>query len=103
MGGEKFLVKNILFKFATAESKHELFDSTEVAAKVAGHDLKGLIQYFNLGVDLLHFPLMVLVDYLGFRYKITPTFLTSKGCKRYLGFLLTKIQSCMVSFFCVKS
>ena len=67
LGGEKYLIKNILFKFATAESKHGLFNSTTVAAKVAGHDLKGLMLYFNLGIDLLHFPLMVLVDYLGFR------------------------------------
>jgi hypothetical protein len=28
---------------------------------------KGLISYFNLGIRDLHFPLMALVDYLGFR------------------------------------
>ena len=28
---------------------------------------KGLIGYFNLSIEDLHFPLMALVDYLGFR------------------------------------
>jgi Clustered mitochondria len=35
--------------------------------KVAGHELKGLISYFNLSLKEVHFPIMSLVDYLGFR------------------------------------
>lgn len=31
------------------------------------HDLKGLRAYFNIGLPLLHFPLMAVVDYSGFR------------------------------------
>jgi hypothetical protein len=38
-----------------------------VAAKVAGHDLKGVKCYFNAGVPMLRFPLVCLVDYMGFR------------------------------------
>jgi Clustered mitochondria len=34
------------------------------AMKVAGHELKGLISYFNLNMKDLHFPIMSLVDYL---------------------------------------
>jgi hypothetical protein len=37
------------------------------AAKVAGHELKGLQAYMNAGVKELHYPLMALVDYRGFR------------------------------------
>jgi len=32
-----------------------------------GHDLKGLGSYMNCGIQDLHFPLMCLVDYRGFR------------------------------------
>lgn len=35
--------------------------------KAAEHDLKGLIWYSNSGVKRLHYPLMSLVDYLGYR------------------------------------
>ena len=58
-GGDKYIVNNILFKFAT--DSNGLFDTEEAAIKVAGHDLKGLIAYFNLGIADLHFPLMALV------------------------------------------
>jgi hypothetical protein len=39
----------------------------EAAAKAAGHDLKSTIHYFNLRIPELHFPLMALIDYKGFR------------------------------------
>lgn len=64
-GGEKYVVKNILFKFAL--DKNELYGSDEAAAKAAGHDLLGLIHYFNIGIPDLHFPLMALVDFMGYR------------------------------------
>jgi len=64
-GGDKYIVNNILFKFAV--DSQNLFDSEEAAHKIAGHDLKGLISYFNLGIADLYFPLMALVDYLGYR------------------------------------
>eukprot|EP01117_Protostelium_nocturnum_P014543 TRINITY_DN5541_c0_g1_i4.p1 TRINITY_DN5541_c0_g1~~TRINITY_DN5541_c0_g1_i4.p1 ORF type:complete len:905 (-),score=337.74 TRINITY_DN5541_c0_g1_i4:2149-4863(-) len=64
-GGLKYITKGILFKLAV--DANELYGSDMIAAKVAGNDLKGLVQYFNLGVSRLHFPLMALVDYMGFR------------------------------------
>ncbi|PRP84152.1 hypothetical protein PROFUN_04143 [Planoprotostelium fungivorum] len=64
-GGVKYVVKGILFKLAV--DSHGLYGSDMAAAKVAGNDLKGLVQYFNLGISRLHFPLMALVDYMGFR------------------------------------
>ena len=64
-GGDKYKVNNIIFKFAV--DSHGLFDCEEAAMKVAGHDLKGLISYYNLEMGNMHFPLMALVDYLGYR------------------------------------
>jgi Clustered mitochondria len=39
----------------------------EAAMKVAGHELKGLQQYSACGIDALHFPLMAVITYKGFR------------------------------------
>jgi hypothetical protein len=39
----------------------------ESAAKGAAHDLKGLNHYFSASVPGIHFPLMTLIDYKGFR------------------------------------
>lgn len=64
-GGEKFIVSNILFKFAVDE--HNILGSDRAAAKVAGHELVGHTAYFNLGIPGLCLPLMALVDYMGFR------------------------------------
>lgn len=41
--------------------------SDEAAAKAAGHDMKGLIQYFDTKIDELRVPMMTLIDYRGFR------------------------------------
>jgi hypothetical protein len=50
-GGDKFLVHNILFKFAIDSSG--LFDwNDSSAAKVAGHELKGASAYFNLQLGI---------------------------------------------------
>ena len=37
------------------------------AIKAAGHELRGLISYYQCHMKNLHFPLMVLVDYMGYR------------------------------------
>jgi len=65
VGGEKYLVQNILFKFAY--DAHGMLGSDYAAAKVAGNELKGLISYYNCGIRQLCVPLMALVDYMGFR------------------------------------
>lgn len=44
-----------------------IFGSDYAAAKVAGHELRGLIGYLNLELTELGLPLMALVDFLGFR------------------------------------
>jgi len=65
-GGEKFLVHNILFKFAVDSAG--LLGSDYAAAKVAGNELKGLISHFYSSTETaLCVPLMALVDFLGFR------------------------------------
>ena len=65
MGGQKFIVHNILFKFAV--DYNGLFGNDYAAAKAAGNELRGLISYFNTGISDLNVPLMALVDYRGFR------------------------------------
>lgn len=65
MGGQKYVVHNILFKFAV--DYNELFGNDYSAAKAAGNELRGLISYFNCGIKELNVPLMALVDYRGFR------------------------------------
>lgn len=79
-GGEKYKVQGILFKFAVDTNLrtkgYVSFDywmygglrrSDHYAAKAAGHELKGLISFYNSNVEGLNFPLMALIDYLGFR------------------------------------
>jgi hypothetical protein len=64
-GGVKFIVQNILFKFAI--DYFDLYGSDDAAAKVAGHDLRGLTHYFECGIEDLCVPLTMLLDYRGFR------------------------------------
>ncbi|KAL6059841.1 Clu domain-containing protein [Balamuthia mandrillaris] len=68
VGGEKYIVHNILFKFAL--DARGLYRSDYAAAKVAGHELKGLMACFNAlekeKLDLC-LPIMALIDYRGFR------------------------------------
>ena len=65
-GGDKYIANNILFKFAL--DSHGLFNGNDyAAAKVAGHELKGLMAYFSLHMKGIRVPIMALVDYRGFR------------------------------------
>ena len=59
------MVQGILFKFAS--DVHGLYGNDFAAAKAAGHELQGLMAYFNHGSPDISLPLMALVDYLGFR------------------------------------
>ena len=53
-GGEKYIVHNILFKFAV--DSYSILGSDYAALKVAGNELKGLISYFNCQItDLRYF------------------------------------------------
>jgi tetratricopeptide (TPR) repeat protein len=69
LGGEKFIVLGILFKFATDEKNlfKSLADPLEAANKIAGLELKGLKCYFSTRTPNLSFPLMALIDYKGYR------------------------------------
>jgi len=65
-GGEKYIVQNILFKFAVDSSN--MYNGDFAAAKVAALELKGSIAYFNVSSDQdLRLPMIALVDYFGFR------------------------------------
>jgi len=64
-GGSKYIVHGILFKFALDE--HNMYNGDENAMKAAGHELRGLMCYYNCHIPELHLPLMCLVDYRGFR------------------------------------
>jgi hypothetical protein len=67
-GGEKYVLKGIIFKFAVDQQGSALFGGDDgAAAKVAGLELQGLAAYSSLGLEELHFPLMCLLDLRGFR------------------------------------
>ena len=51
-GGQKYIVHEILFKFAFDQMG--LFKGNNIAAaKVGGHELKGLMSYFSLGMKVI--------------------------------------------------
>eukprot|EP01113_Clastostelium_recurvatum_P045048 TRINITY_DN7684_c0_g1_i8.p1 TRINITY_DN7684_c0_g1~~TRINITY_DN7684_c0_g1_i8.p1 ORF type:complete len:1138 (-),score=347.00 TRINITY_DN7684_c0_g1_i8:32-3445(-) len=64
-GGLKFLRDGIFFKFAV--DVFGLYGGDQYASKAAGHELKGLMAYFNCQIPGLLLPLMALIDYRGFR------------------------------------
>ena len=89
-GGKKFIVHQILFKFAVDTNgiygrfvdehqdgkRHgtltqtclvQTENSDENAAKVANHDLKSLVRVLHCWEPGVHLPLMTLVDYRGYR------------------------------------
>jgi len=65
IGGQKFIVQNVLFKFAVG--RPEMNVSNVVAAKIAGHELKSLSHLWECKIPDLCLPLQCLIDYLGFR------------------------------------
>ena len=75
-GGTKYIVDNILFKFANP-TEGPYLGSYELANKATGHDLRGAISIFHAIEDArtddeevivnLNTSLMALVDHLGFR------------------------------------
>ena len=48
------------FPFFLDFSPHNYF---KIKCIVSGHELKGLMMYFDVGMDDVNFPLMALVDY----------------------------------------
>eukprot|EP00026_Physarum_polycephalum_P000237 Phypoly_transcript_00237.p1 GENE.Phypoly_transcript_00237~~Phypoly_transcript_00237.p1 ORF type:complete len:1263 (+),score=191.32 Phypoly_transcript_00237:1964-5752(+) len=80
-GGEKYIKSGILFKFALDINK--IFGNDCNAAKVAGHELKGLISYYNCDVPGLCLPLMLLIDYKGLRLTASTLLPISHGTILY--------------------
>ncbi|EGG19006.1 Histidine kinase A [Cavenderia fasciculata] len=64
-GGHKYISCGILFKLAL--DSQGLYAGDKNAMKAAGHELKGLMSYYNARVEDLHHPLMALIDYRGYR------------------------------------
>ncbi|PRP84060.1 hypothetical protein PROFUN_08522 [Planoprotostelium fungivorum] len=75
-GGMKYRVQNIMFKFAfdillVEEPPMWMYGGSQAdhraAAKAAGNEMKGLEAHSSTYVEGLSYPMMALVDYLGFR------------------------------------
>ncbi|MDP2437575.1 MAG: hypothetical protein Q8P67_17670 [archaeon] len=69
-GGTKFIVANIFFKFALSDQSTPIYPDDERAMKVAGHELRALTALSGASIgagESIHFPLMCLVDFKGFR------------------------------------
>ncbi|KAH3745553.1 Histidine kinase [Pelomyxa schiedti] len=64
-GGDKYLVHQILFKFAV--DSRGMYDGDENAAKVAGHELRSLSHLFSCWENDIALPLMATIDYRGYR------------------------------------
>lgn len=64
-GGEKYLVDGIFFKFAV--DNRGLYGDDEHAMKCGGHEFKSFMELADCRVQGLHFPLIVIIDYRGFR------------------------------------
>jgi hypothetical protein len=73
-GGEKFIHEGIFYKFASDE--HNLYKDIERAMKTSLHELKGLTALVDwelktVGLSAVKFPLIVLIDYRGYRLAAT--------------------------------
>lgn len=64
IGGEKYIIHNILFKLA--ENK-KMFVHEENAKKIASHEFKSLIKLLGCNQTHFIFPFMAMIDYRGFR------------------------------------
>lgn len=63
-GGDKYICQGILFKVAL--DSRGIYGGDHNAMKAAGHELKGLMSYFNCQVEGLNVPLMAIIEYKGF-------------------------------------
>jgi len=64
-GGAKFFHDDIFFKFPV--DVNNLYGGEEGLMKACGHELKGLMSYIDCRIRGLCFPLMVIVDFRGWR------------------------------------
>lgn len=73
-GGEKYLVQNIVFKFAVDQEVSPgswmyggASPCDEAAMKAASNELTGLVHVFKCALPALHLPLAALIDLKGYR------------------------------------
>ncbi|PRP75350.1 hypothetical protein PROFUN_05661 [Planoprotostelium fungivorum] len=69
-GGEKYIAGGMFFKFAF--DSRGIYGGDENASKAAGHELKGLSNFYDCHVPNVSLPLMALIDYNGFRLIALP-------------------------------
>ena len=89
-GGLKYIAGGVLFKFAhdpLLGARH-LYSGgaepdAEAAAKALGQELKGAAGYYWSGVEGLCFPLMAVIDYMGFRVLAVSLLPISKVTLKY--------------------
>jgi hypothetical protein len=63
IGGSKYLVHNIIFKFSIDTY---LFQNNHNSQKLASHELKSLINVFHHGSKLgIYVPMMMVLDFKG--------------------------------------
>ncbi|PRP86399.1 hypothetical protein PROFUN_05318 [Planoprotostelium fungivorum] len=91
-GGTKYRVQNILFKFAfdalvTRDPDLWMYGGDQpdhrAAIKAAKNELKGLEAHSSRYVEGLHYPMMALVDYKGYRVIALAILPIDKGTLRY--------------------
>ncbi len=66
IGGEKYVVQNILFKFAI-DGEEGVLGSDYIAAKVCGLEMSAVASCFRAKIPGINFPLTALLDYKGYR------------------------------------
>eukprot|EP01114_Cavostelium_apophysatum_P017894 TRINITY_DN5408_c0_g1_i1.p1 TRINITY_DN5408_c0_g1~~TRINITY_DN5408_c0_g1_i1.p1 ORF type:complete len:1291 (+),score=352.75 TRINITY_DN5408_c0_g1_i1:103-3975(+) len=64
-GGRKYFHEGIFFKIPLDDL--DIYGGDEGIIKSAGHELRGLMSLYDCRIKGLHFPLMVLIDYRGWR------------------------------------
>eukprot|EP01088_Endostelium_zonatum_P013026 TRINITY_DN2737_c0_g1_i2.p1 TRINITY_DN2737_c0_g1~~TRINITY_DN2737_c0_g1_i2.p1 ORF type:complete len:1264 (+),score=298.63 TRINITY_DN2737_c0_g1_i2:79-3870(+) len=82
-GGEKFIKDNLFIKFAKDDETYHLYGGDEFAQKSAGHELKSLNSLISCNIANLHFPLMAMIDYLGYRVVVISKLPVTKNTLRY--------------------
>ena len=70
-GGSKFVTSRLFIKFATNDISLDLYGGDKWAQKAAGHELKSVNSLLSCSLSNLHFALMCLIDYRGFRFIVT--------------------------------
>ena len=66
-GGDKYVHTKLGIFFKLCVDRFGLYGGEEGMMKAAGNELKAMIELVGCRIKGLHFPLIVLIDYLGFR------------------------------------